>query len=108
MQANPPKVGINWASSLEVALRLISWTWALVLVRDSPLLTPAVLRPIVAAVRAHAVYVETYLSYYFSPNTHLTGEALGLFYAGVVFDGPPRAPRWRTARASSPTISAPR
>jgi hypothetical protein len=99
MRANPRGVGINWASSLEVALRLISWTWALVLVRDSPLLTPAAMRPIMAAVRAHAAHVETYLSYYFSPNTHLTGEALGLFYAGVVFAGLPRAPRWRTIGA---------
>jgi len=99
MRANPRGIGINWASSLEVALRLISWTWALVLLRDSPLLTPAVVRPIMAAVRAHAVYVETYLSYYFSPNTHLTGESLGLFYAGVVFPGLPRAPRWRALGA---------
>jgi hypothetical protein len=99
MRANPRGLGINWASSLEVALRLISWTWTLVLLRDSPLLTPAVMRPVMAAVRAHAVYVETYLSYYFSPNTHLTGEALGLVYAGAVFPGLRRAPRWRALGA---------
>ena len=28
MDANPPKLGINWASSLEVAFRSISWLWA--------------------------------------------------------------------------------
>ena len=99
MRANPRGVGINWASSLEVALRLIAWTWALVLFRGSALLTPAAMAPIMAAVRAHAAYVETYLSYYFSPNTHLTGEALGLFYAGVVFPALPRARRWRTLGA---------
>ena len=27
-RANPPGVGINWASSLEVAFRIISWSWA--------------------------------------------------------------------------------
>jgi heparinase II/III-like protein len=99
IRANPRGVGINWASSLEVSLRLMSWTWALVLFRHSPLLTPAAFRPLVAALRAHAVYVEKYLSYYFSPNTHLTGEALGLFYAGVVFPTLPRAHRWRTLGA---------
>ena len=35
------------------------------------------------AASAHARHVERYLSCYFSPNTHLTGEALGLFYAGL-------------------------
>src|SRR5262249_48458397 len=29
IRANPPGIGINWASSLEVALRLMSWCWAL-------------------------------------------------------------------------------
>ncbi len=99
MRANPRGLGINWASSLEVALRLMSWTWALVLFRHAALLTPALFGSIMTAMRAHAVYVEKYLSYYFSPNTHLTGEALGLFYAGVVFPGLPRARRWRTLGA---------
>ena len=38
-----------------------------------------------ASIVAHAAHVERYLSLYYSPNTHLTGEALGLFYAGAVF-----------------------
>jgi hypothetical protein len=100
MRANPQGIGINWASSLEVAFRLMAWTWALVLFRRSPLLTEAAFGPLVSAVRAHAGYVEKYLSHYFSPNTHLTGEALGLFYAGVVFAELPRARRWRTLGAS--------
>ena len=32
-----------------------------------------------------ARHVERYLSTYFSPNTHLTGEALGLLYIGTQF-----------------------
>jgi hypothetical protein len=39
--------------------------------------------------------VEKYLSYYFSPNTHLTGEALGLFYIGILFPELPKASYWR-------------
>ena len=43
----------------------------------------------------HAHYVARYLSFYFSPNTHLTGEALGLFYAGTLFSEFKDASRWR-------------
>ena len=93
-KANPPGYGINWASSLEVAYRLIAWSWAIFLIRDSRCLSPAVLRDILAGIYAHARHVERYLSYYFSPNTHLTGEALGLFYAGVLFPEFRRARRW--------------
>jgi len=99
IDANPPGIGINWASSLEVSFRLIAWCWALLLLRGSPVLSPALFDRIVRSIWAHAAHVEQYLSYYFSPNTHLTGEALGLVYAGLVFPELPCADRWRALRA---------
>jgi hypothetical protein len=93
--ANPPGMGINWASSLEVALRLISWCWAAVLLLDSKTLTEDLFAVLLGSIRRHALHVERYLSHYFSPNTHLTGEALGLFYAGVLFPDMRGASRWR-------------
>lgn len=95
IHANPPGRGINWASSLEVSLRLISWCWGLFLFRGSQALTPVLFVEMLEWIRAHALHVERYLSYYFSPNTHLTGEALGLFYAGVLFPQLDEARRWR-------------
>jgi hypothetical protein len=99
MEANPPGMGINWASSLEVSYRMISWCWALNLFRDSALLTPRLYADMLGWLCSHAAHVERYLSRYFSPNTHLTGEALGLFYAGVLFPELPRARRWQTLGA---------
>lgn len=95
MNKNPPGFGINWSSSLEVAFRLISWSWALLLLRGSAALTPVLLLEMLGWVQAHARYTERYLSRYFSPNTHLTGEALGLFYAGTLFPELQGARRWR-------------
>ncbi|HEY1771777.1 MAG TPA: alginate lyase family protein [Gammaproteobacteria bacterium] len=95
MAANPAGMGINWASSLEVSYRLISWCWALNLFRGAEALTPALYSDMLGWLKAHAAHVERYLSHYFSPNTHLTGEALGLFYAGVLFPELSRADRWR-------------
>ena len=96
LDANPPGMGINWTSSLEVGLRIIAWCWALTLIRDSDAFNSALLAELAKSVQAHATHVERYLSYYFSPNTHLTGEALGLLYAAVVFPGLKRAERWRS------------
>lgn len=92
---NPYGRGINWASSLEAAIRLMSWAWALFLLRRMDPLTPDVLHRILTSMRAHARHVERYLSYYFSPNTHLTGEALGLVYAGLFLRDAPEAEHWR-------------
>lgn len=99
MRANPAGRGINWASSLEVALRLISWCWALSFLRRSAGLGPGLFAEILGGIWAHASHVERYLSYYFAPNTHLTGEALGLFYAGVLFPQLRPARRWRERSA---------
>ena len=94
MAANPIGWGINWASSLEVAMRLISWCWALHLFRGSRALTPDLFAQMRSGIRSHATHIERYLSHYTSPNTHLTGEALGLFYAGTQFPGFTEAARW--------------
>ena len=99
IRQNPTGIGINWASSLEVAFRLIAWCWSLLLIRDSNAMTPDVFREVEQAAEAHATHVERYLSYYFSPNTHVTGEALGLFYAGVVLRHMKHAERWRSRGA---------
>jgi uncharacterized heparinase superfamily protein len=95
MDANPPKLGINWASSLELSLRVIAWLWALHLLADSDRLTPKFVSRFVKYLVAQGRHIESYLSYYFSPNTHLTGEALGLFYLGAALPELGRAHGWR-------------
>src|SRR5215813_10738339 len=83
IDANPVGIGINWSSSLEVAFRSISWLWALSLCADSREVTPEFFARMLKSLIAHGRHIEKYLSYYFSPNTHLTGEALGMFYLGL-------------------------
>jgi uncharacterized heparinase superfamily protein len=95
VRENPYPRGINWASSLEASLRLIAWCWTLFLIRDSHALTAERLTRWQTLMRAHARHIERYLSHYFSPNTHLTGEALGLVYAGTVLADCADAARWR-------------
>jgi hypothetical protein len=95
LDANPPTRGINWASSLEVAFRAIAWTWALHILGPGARLPAALLDRMVRALDLHGRHIERYLSTWFSPNTHLTGEALGLLYLGTAFPDLRRAGRWR-------------
>jgi heparinase II/III-like protein len=95
MDLNPPKQGINWASSLEIAFRSISWIWALYFFKDSPALSAKTFLRAWKFLYLNARHIETYLSTYFSPNTHLTGEALGLFYLGTFLPEFKDAARWR-------------
>jgi heparinase II/III-like protein len=95
MDNNPPKLGINWASSLEIAFRSMSWLWALHFFKESPALTDALFVRTLKFLYLNALHLETFLSTYFSPNTHITGEALGLFYIGVLLPEFSDAYRWR-------------
>lgn len=79
LAANPPLAGINWASMLELAFRAISWTYALEFFaadEDDP--RPWIPALLVALDRQLA-HIAQNLSRYFSPNTHLSGEALALY-----------------------------
>ena len=99
-RAHPYGHGVNWSSSLEVAFRLIAWSWFFAVSDGLDRAGLADLEALVASMRVHAQHVERYLSVYFSPNTHLTGEALGLYYAGVLLADEPRAAAWRALGAS--------
>ena len=46
------------------------------------------------ALYQHGCHLENNLSFYFSPNTHLVGEALALHALGLFFAGLPRAAHW--------------
>lgn len=95
LDANPPGRGVNWASSLEVAYRAIAWLWAARLLASSHALTDALTVRWFKAMVASGRHLTRYLSTWFSPNTHLTGEALGLLYLGTHLPAFAEATRWR-------------
>ncbi len=95
MDQNPPGIGVNWSSSLEVSFRAMSWIWAFHFFRDSDSFTPELFKKALKYLYLQAQHIEQYLSKYYSPNTHLTGEGLGLFYLGTQLPFFNNAKRWR-------------
>lgn len=94
-KANPYPIGINWCSSLEVAFRSLSWLWMRFLLADCPHVPPLFFNDVAGALVVHGTHIEQNLSTYFSPNTHLLGEALALFFIGTLCPQIPNADRWR-------------
>jgi Heparinase II/III-like protein/Heparinase II/III N-terminus len=98
IKANPYPLGINWGSSLEVAFRSLSWMWVDHLLPASAQPQPHIDRfrsQLLPALAFHGRYMERYLSTYFSPNTHLLGEAVALFFLGTLYPQMPGASRWK-------------
>jgi hypothetical protein len=86
LQANPPLIGVNWASMLELAFRSMFWTWAVEFFAaggdndETPWLVDLLL-----SMDRQLTHVGQNLSQYFSPNTHLLGEGLALYATSAAF-----------------------
>ena len=92
---NPYPIGINWASSLEVAFRALSWIWVYYLLAGSPVMPAGFRRAWLHALAISGRHIDCYLSTYFSPNTHLLGEAVALFFIGTLCPEIAGARRWQ-------------
>lgn len=94
-EKNPYPMGINWASSLEVAFRSLSWLWVWHLLDGCPVVPKQFAADLSHALALNARHIQRFLSTYFSPNTHLLGEGVGLFFIGLLCAGLPSAKHWQ-------------
>jgi Uncharacterized protein conserved in bacteria len=95
----PYNIGVNWCSSLEVAIRLINWSLALDFFRrrDSELtgFCDGFLDEWVRSVFEHSYYTSRHLSKYSSANNHFVGEVAGLYIASLAWPVFPESESWR-------------
>jgi hypothetical protein len=98
----PYPLGPNWTSSLELAIRLINWSfvWQLIGERQSPLFDnpegAAFLERWLISVYQHSYFIKGYFSKYSSANNHLIGEAAGLFTASITWPYWKEVVQWRS------------
>jgi len=89
---NPFHRGTNWTSALEVAFRALSWIWVYQSVSSQ--MQPEFRARWLHMLYLHGCHLANNLSFYFSPNNHLVGEALVLHALGLFFAGIPKAAHW--------------
>jgi len=92
---NPYGIGINWSSSLEVAFRSLSWIWVAQLLQGCSIVPQRFPSDLAEALSANARHIERFISTYFSPNTHLLGEGVALFFIGTLNPRCGRSQRWQ-------------
>ncbi len=94
-EQNAYPIGIHWSSSLEVAFRTLSWLWLSFLLSGCEIVPLHFPENLLRAFSINGRYIEHFLSTYTSPNTHLLGEAVGLFFLGTLCPRLPRAKHWQ-------------
>ena len=99
--ACPFRMGANWSSSLEAALRLMNWAlaWQLIGGPEARLFEGTEGRAFrqrwLVSIYQHAEFIAGHLSLHSSANNHLIGEVAGLFTAAVAWPHWERAREWR-------------
>jgi hypothetical protein len=93
---NPYPIGINWVSSLEVGFRSLSWIWMHAFLEGTKFFTADFHAEYLRAQALNGRHIQRYLSTYFSPNTHLLGEAVALFFLGTLCPELNGAERWKS------------
>lgn len=92
--ANPPFKGVNWASGIELACRIVSLLTIFSLLPHDAISRER-RRRFLATLSAHGYWLMRYPSRFSSANNHLIAEAGGLYLLGVLAPELPGASEWR-------------
>ncbi len=92
----PYKMGINWTTAEQAAIRLISWIWAYDWIQSASCVTPAFLKEFFQSVYQHVLFITQNYSGHSSANNHLIAESTGVFVATVYFPELKNAAAWRS------------
>ena len=93
--ACPYGKGPNWASALELGIRLVNWAIAWQLI--GPMAETDFRDRWLTSIYQHAHAIRGWFSAHSSANNHLIGEATGLFIAGITWPHWPEAREWVAA-----------
>ena len=87
IDANPPEIGVNWYSNLEIAMRLISWIWAYHYFLDSPYLDDDLHTKFLKTVLHSCRHITRDFRYSLRSmkNNHVIGDAAALAFTGIMF-----------------------
>lgn len=97
LDENPPEIGVNWYSNLEIAIRLISWIWAYHYFLDSPFFDDKLHLDFLKTVLQSCRHITKDLQYslHSMANNHVIGDATALVFASIIFPEFSEAKNWR-------------
>ncbi|MGA7990492.1 MAG: alginate lyase family protein, partial [Thermoanaerobaculia bacterium] len=91
--ANPPGLGVNWACTMDVALRALSWIWALALFEGAPF-SSGFREEILLGLWRHGRWIPENLEMGVVNVNHFLSDVLGMVALGSAFDATPEGRRW--------------
>lgn len=84
--ANPYAHSVNWACTMEPALRILSWSWFFHVCHGAPSWQDTAFRSVfLRTLYLHGDFTQRHLEYSDVNGNHCTADACGLVFAGLFF-----------------------
>ena len=101
IEANPYARSVNWSSTMEAALRILSWTWFFRVFHGSRAWSDSAFRErLLCALYLHGDFTDRHFEISDVNGNHCTADGAGLAFAGLFFGQGKDPQRWQ-ARAWS-------
>lgn len=95
IDANPYAGSVNWSCTMEVALRIFTWTWFFHVFQNACSWSDEAFRiKFLTALLLHAEFTERHIESSDINGNHFTADAAGLVIAGLFFGEGKDAERW--------------
>lgn len=95
ISANPYAHSVNWACTMEAAMRIFTWTWFFHVFKNSLSWEDAAFRErFLCCLFLHGDFTERYLEYSDINGNHCTADAAALVFAGLFWGEGKTAGRW--------------
>lgn len=97
IESNPPLYGVNWACTMDVAIRAVNWIWAYYFFKDSAEVSDELLLKFLRSLYIHGKFIMENLerSLYGINSNHYLSDVVGLVYLGVTFPEFKDAKKWQ-------------
>jgi len=92
---NPPRFGVNWACTMDVAIRVANWILGFYFLKGSQAFTDEFLIKFLKSLLAHGRHIMANLENKGITNNHYLADLMGLIYLGIAFPEFKEARRWR-------------
>jgi len=96
IESNPWPWGVNWACTMDVAIRAVNWLWGYAFFRDSPCLTDQFLETLWRSLLIHGRHIYRNLENQGGfTNNHYLADLVGLIHLGILCPEFKEASEWR-------------
>ena len=95
IEANPPQLGVNWACTMDVAIRAVNWLWGYYFLKNSTSFSVEFSERFFKSLLVHGRHIINNLERWAVTNNHYFANLVGLTYLGILLPEFNEARHWR-------------